>query len=269
MKKKVKQALVATIKVLVSLGVLLVFLLLVRDALVKKWIRQFVYARTGFDLDVGRLRVALFEPIVEMSDARLLNPEDFPEPQALLLRHCRMTFDLRSLLSNEVRIVDLLLEIPRVTLVVREDGESNLARLYRNLLGAAATEHKADEADEARPESGLAHPPRTAKRVVVVERLDASLGTIEVRKYSEQTERPRVADFALNVRREGTGIRDVSAIGSFLIGAILEGLGRLELAEFQGRGEGMLHVGDLLSLVTTALHVRIAEDITGAVHPGD
>lgn len=211
-----------TLKVLLSLVAIAVVLVLVRNSLLQKITRSTVLKTTGFDIEIGRLHAGILEPVFEVSDARLINPEDFPEATALEIRTLRVGYDLRSVLSDEIHLREVVVDVPRAVLVIREDGESNLSRLGKTL----------EERKEEKEKAGGQEPEGTPKpkqekpaRRIRVDTLALKIGRVEMRRYREGESRPEVKTYDVNFERIATDVTDLQTINAMIIAGVIETVG--------------------------------------------
>ena len=199
--------------VVIVLVLLFVAGLMTRNAIIKSAARNAIQEATGFDLEVGGVSAALLSSTFEINDLKLINPEDFPEETAIEIKRMFVSYDLKSFFTDETHIREVVLDIPRMVVVQKEDGESNLQRL------SEAGEGK-DEGDE-KPEAKAEKP---AKKFVI-DTLTLKLGTVEMHTYVQGQDKPQIQVHDLKVDRTYTDIRDSEQMATILTMAMMEGVG--------------------------------------------
>jgi uncharacterized protein involved in outer membrane biogenesis len=216
MKKVLKNLLILVI-------VLVVVLLVGRNVLIQTATRKVIQSATGFDLEIGRVHVGLLNPSFEVSDLKLINPEDFPERDALEIKTLRVRYDFASLFTDTVHIPEVTVDIPRMIVVTKEDGESNLDR-----LGGKKKESAAEEP----PAAGTEQPPAAAEapaqeekpsKSIRIDKLTVKLGTATVHRYVEGKDKPETVDAPMNVDRTFENVTDLDQVVRVLSADILVG----------------------------------------------
>lgn len=187
-----KKSLKKTVKnIVIIIAVLLVTLVAARNQLLKAGVRRAIQAYTGFGLELDAFRVGLFKPTFEIKGLKLVNPEDFPEPAAFEVKRLFVRYDLPSVFSDEVHVPEVTLDVPRVVLVEKEDGETNLGRMAKK-----GKEIAKKDGGEGEPPAGGGTPPEgeppqeppapkqeKPPKKARIDLLTITVGTVEVHKY--------------------------------------------------------------------------------------
>jgi uncharacterized protein involved in outer membrane biogenesis len=209
------------LNVLIVLVVLFALGLMTRNAIIKSTARSAIHEATGFDLEVGSVGAGLLSSTFEIKDLKLINPEDFPEATAIEFKRMFVSYDLKSFFTDEIHLREVVLEIPRMVVVQKEDGDSNLKRLSQ--VGQGKEEEKKPEAKpgEQKPEEKAEQP---AKKFCI-DTLTLKLGTVEMHTYVQGQEKPQVQVHDLNIDRTYTNIRDTTQLSTIFAMAMVEGVG--------------------------------------------
>lgn len=208
------------LKIIIGLLLVIALIAMIANSMVQKAIRRTVLNTTGFDIEIGRLHIGLFEPVVEVTAAQLINPEDFPEPTAMEIKTLRVVYDLKSLWSQEVHFREILVDVPRAILLIREDGESNLLRLGKRVI-----ESKESKPQDKEPEVSTKTEPKSSERKIRVDVLTLRLDRVEMRRYREETERPEVKEYKITLDRTATDVTDLSTVNAMITAGLIEGIG--------------------------------------------
>jgi hypothetical protein len=124
---------------------LLVFLAVVFAAVAMAWmlflpvvfttqLRQ----RTGFDATVESLAVNPFTGTVELRGLVVTNPPTFPVRDFVQLRRFHADAELFSLLTDRPVFTSVILDVSKVTLVKRDDRQTNAGAFQDHLTGTGA-----------------------------------------------------------------------------------------------------------------------------------
>lgn len=228
---------------------LAVALAMARNLLIRAMVQKLVEQQTGFELEIDSLHLGMFRPAVDLRGVRLYNPVEFPDQDALEIQRLYVRYDPLSLFRSEVRLRQLILEVPHVVLVRKEDGESNLER-FRHAgrhslpqLGLPETTDEPDaqpEADDSSPESSQApskksrgtkeRPAPSPRRrppepkTMRIDQLTLRLGTVSVRNYATRTHEPEESAYQLNIDRTFNDVTDFRKVAAALTADIFGGL---------------------------------------------
>ena len=207
--------------VLIILVLLLVVGLVTRNAIIKSGARKAIQQATGFDLEVGGVSAGLLSSTFELNDLKLINPEDFPEETAIEIKRMFVGYDLKSFFTDEIHLREVVLDIPRMVVVQKEDGESNLKRLSQAGQGKEEGEKKPGEKPEEKSEEKAEKPAKKFR----IDTLTLKLGTVEMHSYVQGQDKPQVQVHELKVDRTYTDIRDPNQLATIFAMAMVEGVG--------------------------------------------
>ncbi len=215
---------------------------------------KLIEQRTDFDLDLGRTRLSPVQGVVEVSNARLGNPPEFPSPDFLDVEHLRVGFDAQSLKTDELRFEEVTLVIRRLGYVVREDGRSNMAVFAERLAGEGA---------ERKVSDGFSRRPYRIERVFI--RLDELfVDAPQAEVEAEGLPRPRRSE--INYRIEATDVTDLEGLLEPLMAQLREAgvdplsLGFLDLIPFEGLPSILQGMGQSMDEAIEALFRRKAPE---------
>jgi uncharacterized protein involved in outer membrane biogenesis len=211
-------------RIVIVILILLAILILARNVIIEKLTRKTVLQTTGFDIEMGGIRAGLLDPVFEITNARLINPEDFAEPTALEIKTLRVKYDLPSFFKEEVHLREVVVDVPRAVLVIREDGESNLARLGQVAQGESKEEPTGKEGEggqEAKP----------GKRVRV-DTLTLRVGKVDVYRYREGSDKPEVDKYDVNFDRTARDVTDLNVVNGMITAGVIEAVGARALQGF-------------------------------------
>jgi len=171
---------------LVVLAVLAVAGIALRNVIIRRVLPAAVERATGFGLECRAIRIGLFRPLIEVHDMVLLNPPEFPEREALEIALFRVEYVPASLFSDTVHLRRIELDIPRVVLVEKADGTTNLERLGEKARRRRGREEPGGSRAERGGQKEKPVPggqERHASRKVRVDEMTVKLGRIEVHRY--------------------------------------------------------------------------------------
>lgn len=181
---------------------------LAKDALVRSLVVRTLGA-TGFDVAIERLHFGILSPTLELNGMSIRNPTNFPVREAVEINRLFIRYDRASLFGRHGHVPEIDLDLARVVMIRRGNGEVNLERLARLPGGddAAGGSPAPAAAAEPRPERGAPPPapapPRAAPRQafslppVRIDRLRIKLDELDYHDYSLGSE-PMVLPVKLN-----------------------------------------------------------------------
>lgn len=157
-------------RLLLALLVLIVALLLVKDALLKALAERRIRQQTGFDVQIARLEVGLLSPTFTMEGFKLYNPPEFGGSVLLDVPEVRFEYDPRLAARRKLHLNSLRFHLNELHVVRNQQGHTNLFGLV------------------SRARSRSAGPTRpTAERAAIefggIDRLYLTLGTL---RYTDQ-----------------------------------------------------------------------------------
>lgn len=170
-----------------------------------------IRAMTGFDASVESLVVNPLSGEVRVRGFVLENPPTFPLSEFLELREFRAKARTRTLFSEQLVIDSMVIDLPRVTLVKRDDGTTNAQAFEKNLK----------EAREREPRPPSSKPART----YLVRELRLRVDELVVADHSGR--RPSVRTFTLGIAQD---YRDVTSLEQLLTPAALRPLAPVAVA---------------------------------------
>lgn len=224
--------------VAVAILVLVAGLFFSRNSVVKRMVVDEVRKATGFDLAIGSLDVGLLKNSFEIRGLELKNPSDFPDDEAFVVDRLFVKYELFSLLGTNIHLQRVDLEIPRVVVVKKEDGESNLERMKNN-----AQAHRAAQQQQAPPEqprapvpapqpqpgqdpgetAGGGSPPASSpapmpeepgpEKQLKIDELHVKIGKFEVRDFSRMREgKPKVRTYEIGWERTFQNVGSIETV---------------------------------------------------------
>lgn len=206
--------------ILLVLLALVVVLFGARNFLIKREVRRLVAQQTGFGISLHKVDVGLFSASVNIEGLELTNPPDFPEEAAFEVRQVKANYALGSIFRNEIRLTEVVVDVPRVVVVRKADGETNLQRL------SGAGKKKGDAGDRSGPGGGKPAPSESKPaKPLRMDRVVIRLGTVEIHDYTAKGEKPGITKLDLNIDQEHENVNGVGELGSLMVGGVLQQVG--------------------------------------------
>ena len=211
-------------RIVIVILIAVAILVLARNAIIEKVARKTVLQTTGFDIELGGVRAGLLDPSFEIVNARLINPEDFAEPSALEIKTIKVGYDLPSFFKEEVHLREVVVDVPRAVLVIREDGESNLSRLGK-VVAPDAGRKKEKPAPPSEDDSKKEEEKKKPAKKVRVDVLTLRVGKVEVQQYREGVEKPEIKTYDVNFDRTARDVTDLNTINGMITAGVIEAVG--------------------------------------------
>ncbi len=213
-------------KVLIGVAVVVAGLVLAKNVIIKTVATQAIKKSTGFELELKTIKAGLFTQSFEINGMKLRNPPDFPDREAFDIDRIYVRYDLASFLSSTVHIHEIVVEIPQVVMVNKEDGESNLERMQAN---AAKKDEGKPQPGEPQKEEPAPEEPKPGDETVakqkqqfMIDVLTLRLGKAEVRDYARAVDgKPKITTYNLNVDRTFRHVGSMRAIVTQITNQVL------------------------------------------------
>jgi hypothetical protein len=113
-------------RLLILLVVLLAFLVLCKDALIKSWLEHRIRAQTGMDVQIGRLDIGLFTPTVNFEGLRLFNTAQFGGMPLVDIPDLYLEYDRPAFLRRVLHFKLVRLDLEELNIVEDANGKSIL-----------------------------------------------------------------------------------------------------------------------------------------------
>lgn len=114
---------------LILLIVLVVALLLLKDALVKGLAENRLRAETGMEVRIGRFEIALFSPTVTIQEFKVFNPAEFGGGVFVDMPELHIEYSRGALWRRELHLRLLRLNLTELNVIESKDGQTNLGVL--------------------------------------------------------------------------------------------------------------------------------------------
>lgn len=113
------------------LVVLVVALILGKDALLKAAVEQQIRSQTGMDVKIGRFSAGFFAPLVTIENFRLFNTAEFGGTPFLDIPELHVEYDRAALAERKLRVTLLRLNLAELHIVKNEAGHTNIVNLMQ------------------------------------------------------------------------------------------------------------------------------------------
>ena len=152
--------------------------------------------RTGFDATVRSLAVNPFTGTVEVRGLVLANPPTFPVRDFVQLREFSANAEVLSLWSDRTVFTSVLLDVASVTLVKRENGQTN----------AEAFSHNLTLAEDGQPRPPSSRPPRR----FLIRRLTVRVDRLVIADHS--TRLPTSREYRVGLNQNYTDVTEAKQL---------------------------------------------------------
>lgn len=117
------------------LVILLVVLVLAKDAILKAAVEQQLRARTGMDAKIRRLSLGLLSPVVTIEDFKLYNSAEFGGTVFLDVPELHLEYDRPALADRRLHLKLMRLHLAELNVVRNEAGRTNLVSVMQQAAG--------------------------------------------------------------------------------------------------------------------------------------
>lgn len=113
------------------LVLLVVVVVLGKDAMLKAAVERQIRAQTGMDVKIGRFSLGLFSPVVTIEDFRLYNTAEFGGAPFVDIPELHIEYDRTALAERKLHITLLRFDLAELNIVRNEAGQTNLVSMMR------------------------------------------------------------------------------------------------------------------------------------------
>lgn len=117
------------IRLVILAAVLVVVLLLARNAILRVYLEHQIRAQTGLDAEIGSFSFGLVEPTVTIRNFRLYNPPAFAGTPFLDIREIHAEYDPAALARHELHITLMRFNLGELDIVKNQSGQTNIYSL--------------------------------------------------------------------------------------------------------------------------------------------
>ena len=174
-------------RLLILLLVLLIGLVLVKDALIKSYTESQLQRQTGMEVRIGKMEVGLFSPTVTVQNLRIFNTAEFGGSAFLDMPELHLQYDRAWASVGKVRLKLLRLDLAQLNLVRNAAGRTNLVGVLLEL------QRRGIRLDPGSPDS------RSSDSFGGIETLNLSLGKVT---FTDLRPPALTREFRLDVRNE-------------------------------------------------------------------
>jgi uncharacterized protein involved in outer membrane biogenesis len=111
--------------------VLVVVLLLCRNAILRMVIEHNIHAQTGLNVEIGHFELGLATPSIEIQDLKIYNPPAFSNTTFVNIAEIHAEFDRDALLKREFHVTLLRFNLNELNIVKSPDGTTNIFELAK------------------------------------------------------------------------------------------------------------------------------------------
>ena len=109
--------------------VLVVIVLLSLNSILRVLVEHNIRAQTGMDAEIGRFKLGLTEPTMEIQNLKIYNPPEFAGTPFLDIREIHVEYDRAALLKHELHLTLLRFNLGELDIVKNEAGQTNIFAL--------------------------------------------------------------------------------------------------------------------------------------------
>ncbi len=118
------------IRNIIFLTVVCVVLLFVyRENLLKFAVKQVAVKITGLSVDVAKLKVGIFRPVLDMGGFKIYNPSGFPDKLMMDMPELYVHYTPSEILKGNIDLKEVRLSLEEFDVVKTKEGATNIARL--------------------------------------------------------------------------------------------------------------------------------------------
>jgi hypothetical protein len=172
---------------------------------------------SGFEVAVEKSDGSLFRGRIDIEDFKIKNPRPiFKNENFLKFNRLTADIDMGSLVTNEIVVEELAIDIDAISIVKNANGTSNYLLFGKNLLSHFPKDKSSEKkvsSMEKSPKSKQKNSTNKKKKSLCLRKFVLSIGTVRIIDEASNSRQ----EFKANYSREFTNIRDFSSLKIALI----------------------------------------------------
>src|SRR5271168_490419 len=109
--------------------VLIVIFFLSLNSILRVVIEHNIRAQTGMDAEIGRFKLGLLEPTIEIQNLKIYNPPSFGGTPFLDIPEIHVEYDRAALVKREIHVTLMRFNLGELDIVKNEAGQTNIFAL--------------------------------------------------------------------------------------------------------------------------------------------
>jgi hypothetical protein len=223
------------IKAVLVLVALVVVLFLARNFIARKSVEMGVEKLTGFPLDIGAVKLGVFQGQLEVDNLKLMNPPEFQEKNFVDLPLFKVDYDTLSMLKGTPHVKELVVNVKEVVIVKNQKGVTNVNLIQEKLAPSAKS-------------GGEEKPAGEKKKTYRVDLVRVHIGTVIQKDYSKA--KPTERRIELNQDVVLNNVTESSSLSAIVMQAMLGPVGNVAGDLMKNAGEAVKSTGDALRKTT-------------------
>ena len=129
------------LRLCILVAVFVVIFLLSLNSILRVVIEHNIRAQTGMEAEIGRFKLGLSEPTLEIQDLKIYNPPGFGGTPFLDIAEIHAEYDRAALARKEIHLTLLRFNLAELDIVKSQSGQTNifsLAKMPQAKSGAPA-----------------------------------------------------------------------------------------------------------------------------------
>lgn len=201
--------------------IVVIAVVLAKDVLVKVSIEKGVELVTGLKLEMDRVRVGIFRPVIDIAGFLLLNPQGFTDRTMIDMPEIYVRYDLPTIIGGKIHLPEVRLTLKEFLVVKNAKGELNLDTL--KTVQAQKTEKAPSQKSSGKM------PP------IKIDLLKLSVGKVIYKDYSKGGT-PSIKEFNINLDESYTNVEDPYTLASLIVVKALMNTSIAALTNFDLKG---------------------------------
>ncbi len=189
--------------IILSLVILLFFVILAKDFIIKISVEKGVELVTGLKLNMDSLRVGIFKPVVDIKNLRLLNTVNFPDRIMVDMPEIYVNYDLPAIIGGKVHLPEVRLALKEFVVVKNSKGELNLDTLK------SVQAQKKGQSTATKKTGGKAPD-------IKIDFLQLSIGKVIYKDYSKGSQ-PEIKEFNVNLKESYRNVENPYTLANLII----------------------------------------------------
>lgn len=220
-------------KVIIGILVVIVLLVVFRNAVIKVFAQKATSSITGLELKINHFDLSLTKSFVDIEGLKIFNPKDFQDRVMLDLPETYIDYNIGDFFKGKIHLEDIRINLSEFAVIKNKNGELNIDSLK------VVQDEKQKDTPTKKAEKKQGEAPS-----IQIDYLRLRIGKVIYKDYSKGGE-PTVKEFSLNIDKEYENLNNPGdlvkvIVAEALLNTTIAKLTNFDIANLSGSVSGVL-----------------------------
>ncbi len=186
--------------------IVLIVVIVGKNFFIKAAVETGAKAITGLKLDIGSLKVGMFDTKIDIKDMKLYNPKGFKDPVMVHLPEIYVDYNILPFLAGKAHLSEIRFHLKEFSVVKNEKGEVNLDTLKAVAEGKSSSEEKPKEEKK-----------KAKQPDIQIDKMSLKVETVYLKDYTGKGDQPDIKEFKINLDEQYEDIDNPNKLVSIIV----------------------------------------------------